>query len=166
MTAVLVLNASFEPLQRVELKHAIGMLVRGVAVIVEAHDEYFGPFPKPKVLRLVRYVKTAWMYARRHGRARYVDGVKVTWENYTAPVPHYSASGVLRRDGYRCAYCGEHNATTMDHVLPRSQGGPTTWLNAVAACFDCNQAKGPRTPEQAGMPLLWQPFTPTRFDLA
>ena len=56
-------------------------------------------------------------------------------------------------------------ADTMDHVLPRSRGGATNWMNAVAAHRDCNRAKGDRTPEEAGMPLLWRPWKPSRVDL-
>jgi hypothetical protein len=63
---VLVLNASYEPLQRVSLRHAIKMLVREVAVIEEEAEGTFGPFPKPKVLRLVRYVVTRWRHRRGH----------------------------------------------------------------------------------------------------
>jgi hypothetical protein len=61
--------------------------------------------------------------------------------------------GVLRRDHHTCAYCGSR-ASTVDHVIPRCQGGTTTWSNLVASCLPCNQIKGGRTPEQAGMRLL------------
>jgi 5-methylcytosine-specific restriction endonuclease McrA len=97
------------------------------------------------VLRLVRYVVTHWRYAA--GRMK------------------YSKHGVLRRDRFRCAYCGRPNADTMDHVQPRSRGGRTEWLNAVAAHASCNERKGNRTPAEAGMPLLWQPWIPTRAEL-
>jgi 5-methylcytosine-specific restriction endonuclease McrA len=145
VSEVVVLNASYEPLQVVTLKHAIRMLVRKVAVVEEA-DGTFGPFPRPLVLRLVRYVRMTFRYARN--------------------VAAYSRNGVIRRDKGRCAYCGHRGADTMDHVLPRSRGGGTGWLNAVAAHRECNRAKGDRTPEEAGMPLLWQPWKPTRVDLA
>lgn len=62
--------------------------------------------------------------------------------------------GILKRDNYVCQYddC-KRKACTIDHVLPRAQGGQTTWNNLVGACFECNQKKGNRTPEQAGMKL-------------
>jgi 5-methylcytosine-specific restriction endonuclease McrA len=143
---VIVLNASYEPLHTVSIQHAIRMLVREVAVVEEAHGERtIGPFPVPRVLRLVRYVVTHWRYAA--GRMK------------------YSKHGVLRRDKFRCAYCGLENADTMDHVQPRSRGGRTEWLNAVAAHAACNERKGNRTPSEAGMPLLWQPWVPTRAEL-
>jgi 5-methylcytosine-specific restriction endonuclease McrA len=144
--SVIVLNASYEPLHTVSIQHAIRMLVREVAVVEESHGERtIGPFPVPRVLRLVRYVVTHWRYAA--GRMK------------------YSKHGVLRRDKFRCAYCGLENADTMDHVQPRSRGGRTEWLNAVAAHASCNERKGNRTPSEAGMPLLWQPWVPTRAEL-
>lgn len=147
MSQVVVLNASYEQLHLVSVKHAMKMIVRGVAVIEEAHpDETFGPFPKPLVLRLVRYVKMSWKYM-------------------TTTKAAYSKALVIKRDRGRCAYCGKTGADTMDHVMPRSRGGASCWLNAVAAHAKCNRVKGARTPEEAGMPLLWQPFEPSRVDL-
>ncbi|MEV6628228.1 HNH endonuclease, partial [Amycolatopsis sp. NPDC051114] len=111
---VLVLNAGYEPLQTVSVPHAIRMLVRHVAEIHEAEDGLaYGLFPRPKIVRLLRYVVMKW--------------------RYTQP-PRWSRRGVLTRDGHRCAYCGRR-ATTIDHVTPLSRGGArTSWLNTVAAC--------------------------------
>ena len=125
----------------------------------------FGPMPRPKVLILTRYVKTAWKYARRRtGRATFAHGTKVTVVA-SDPLAIYTREGVIKRDHGQCAYCGQPTATTMDHVLPKSRGGATDWANAVAACEYDNWRKGDRTPEEAGMPLLWQPFVPTVYDL-
>lgn len=85
--------------------------------------------------------------------------------NYWKPVPNLreinldsraTSSQILRRDGYTCAYCGEY-ATTADHIYPKSRGGGWTWGNLVAACESCNSFKADRTPEEAGMKLLWMP---------
>ena len=65
----------------------------------------------------------------------------------------HGTRGVLRRDNWRCQYCGK-KATTVDHIRPRCQGGPTTWTNLVACCLACNQMKSGRSPEEAGMKLL------------
>ncbi len=135
---VLVLNASYEPLQRVSLQHAIKMLVREVAVVEEEAGGTFGPFPVPKVLRLVRYVVTRWMH-RRSGLC--------------------TKTAIKARDK-KCAYCGGR-AETVDHVIPRSRGGTLTWDNAVAACQRCNHRKANRTPEEAGMALLLVPGRPS-----
>jgi 5-methylcytosine-specific restriction endonuclease McrA len=140
--SVLILNAGYEPLQRVSVQHAIKMLVREVAVIEEASDEMFGDFPKPLVLRLVRYVKTTW---RKHS-------------------PRFSKNKLFQRDKHSCAYCGQH-ATTVDHVIPRSRGGTTVWTNVVAACIKCNRKKASSTPEEANMKLLLTPHVPSWYDI-
>lgn len=129
---VLVLNASYEPLQNVDLRHAIRMLVRGVAVVEEAEeDRTIGPFPVPRVLRLVRYVAMRW----RHGRR-----------------PGWSKRGVYLRDRGLCGYCGKRG-NTIDHVVPQSRGGADSWDNTVLACGKCNNRKGSRTPAEAGLKL-------------
>ncbi len=140
MSDVLVLNADMEPLTRVSLRHAVKMLVRQVA---EVHDQVpdraIGVWPVPTVVRLVRWVYTRW---------RHTDG------------PARSRRGVLARDHRRCGYCRQP-ATTVDHIVPRSQGGQNTWLNTIAACYACNQRKADRTPAKAGMVLRFEPRTPT-----
>lgn len=140
MADVLVLNADFEPLHRVSLRHAVRMLVRQVAEIEDGHlDRMIGIFPMPTVVRLVRYVVTKWRHATG---------------------PAWSRPGVLKRDNHQCGYCGR-TATTVDHVLPRSRGGTNAWTNTVASCYRCNQRKADRTPQEAGMKLLAQPAAPT-----
>lgn len=168
VNAVVVLNTTYTPLHRVSVQHAISMLYRGVAIAIEEGPEQYGPFLRPKVLLLVRYVRESWKYVKRkRGKEKLSDThVKVTWESFADPVAPYSVAGVIKRDHGQCAYCGQPTATTMDHVIPKAQGGTGCWENAVAACFDCNQRKADRTPEQAGMPLLWQPFSPTEYDLS
>lgn len=145
MADVLVLNADFEPLHRVSLRHAVRMLVRQVAEIEEGHlDRLIGVFPMPTVVRLVRYVVTKWR---------------------AAAGPSWSRPGVLKRDNHRCAYC-DRAATTVDHVVPRSRGGTNAWDNTVASCGRCNQRKADRTPHEAGMRLLVTPAAPTWAFLA
>ncbi|WP_265521202.1 HNH endonuclease [Oerskovia flava] len=147
MTDVIIYNlGGGQVLGRVSLRHAIRMLHRKVAAVHEAVEgETFGPYQRPRSVELVRYVHARWVYER------------------TGAVP-YSRAALLRRDRHRCAYCGAY-ATTMDHVVPRCQGGRTTWLNAVAACEPCNADKGGRTPEEAGMVLRVRPFTPSFTDI-
>lgn len=138
--SVLVLNAGYEPLHRVSLRHAIGMLVREVAVIEEGVDgASFGPFQLPRVLRLVRYVTMRWIQRS---------------------APTCTKAGVRARDNERCGYCGKH-AGTVDHILPASRGGALSWLNTVAACQPCNNRKADRTPAEAGMRLLFAPTVPS-----
>lgn len=78
----------------------------------------------------------------------------------------FNRVGIYSRDGGLCQYCGEAVSRwnfSFDHVLPRSQGGITTWENIVTACFECNQTKGGCTPEQAGMRLLSVPKKPDKL---
>lgn len=80
-------------------------------------------------------------------------------------VPAPSRTLLFRRDRCLCAYCGmqfSESVLTMDHILPSAQGGPSAWENLVTACQPCNGNKGNRTPEQAGMPLLYVPYAPNR----
>jgi hypothetical protein len=144
VTAVLVLNAGYERLHYVSLRHAIRMLYRNVAVVEEVADgRAIGPWQRPAVVRLVRYVQMRW-------RMR--------------AVPAWSRKGMLKRDGYCCAYCGGV-ATTVDHVLPRSRGGTNSWTNTVTACGRCNGRKGNRTPEEARMRLRYQPRVPSWHEI-
>ena len=142
MSSVLVLNAGYEPLHRVSIQHAIKMLVREVAVIEEATEEMFGSFPKPLVLRLVRYIKVKWRSVK----------------------PKWSRQRLMARDNNSCGYCGKP-ANTVDHIVPRSKGGGTTWENTVAACIKCNSKKGNRTPNEAGMKLLVDINSPSWYHI-
>ncbi|WP_030203044.1 HNH endonuclease [Streptomyces sp. NRRL S-87] len=145
MRDTLVLNASFEPLSTVTLNRAVVLVLQDKAVVEQSHPELrvraqAVELPVPRVIRLCRYVRVPF---RRH-----------------AP---WSRRGVLVRDRHRCAYCGR-KATTVDHVVPKAQGGGDTWLNTVASCAEDNHRKADRTPEQAGMPLLRGPFVPSPTD--
>ncbi|MFG2756050.1 HNH endonuclease [Streptomyces wuyuanensis] len=145
MRDTLVLNASFEPLSTVTLNRAVVLVLQDKAVVEQAHPALrvraaAVELPVPRVIRLCRYVRVPF---RRQ-----------------AP---WSRRGVLVRDQHRCAYCGKR-ATTVDHVVPRSQGGADSWLNTVASCAEDNHRKANRTPDQAGMPLLHEPFVPTPAD--
>ncbi|MDR7085870.1 5-methylcytosine-specific restriction endonuclease McrA [Aeromicrobium panaciterrae] len=143
-TQVALLNASYERLGSVPFKHAVRMLFREVAIVEEGRaDRMIGPHPWPSVIRLVRYVAAKWLYR------------DAAW----------SRQNLLQRDRHKCAYCGGR-AETVDHVLPASRGGLWEWINTVAACERCNNRKGDRTPTEAGMPLRFSPYVPTRAQLA
>jgi len=145
MRETLVLNASFEPLSTVSLRRAVVLVMQDKAVVEQSHPGLRVrasslELPVPQVIRLRRYVRVPF-------RQR-------------AP---WSRRGVLVRDRHRCAYCGRR-ATTVDHVVPRAQGGTDTWLNTVAACAADNHRKAARTPAEAGMTLVAKPFEPTPAD--
>jgi len=144
MSQVLVLNATYEPLNVISVRRAVLLLLKEKAEIVEAagawlHSEQLA-LPVPLVIRLVCYVRIP-----RH---------------FSLPL---SRRTVLARDHYTCQYCGERlpkAILTVDHVQPRSKGGDTCWENVVAACGSCNRRKGGRTPDEARMPLLREPRRP------
>lgn len=76
---------------------------------------------------------------------------------------HYNRRTIYRRDSHSCQYCGKKKSTaelSLDHVVPRCQGGLTNWENIVVACTECNSRKAGRTPEEAGMKLRRQPYKP------
>lgn len=145
-TSVLVLNASYEALDEIGADRAVVLLTSGVAESVADREPYFPIRSKqleialPETIRLLRYV--------------FVEHVNPVHEESRATL-----SGVLRRDKHRCGYCASW-ARTVDHIRPRSRGGPNTWGNLIACCAPCNTAKADRTPEEAGMRLLWQPKAP------
>lgn len=81
--------------------------------------------------------------------------------------PAVSRRKLLRRDRMTCAYCGQRfdeAALQCEHIVPASRGGPWHWMNLVAACGPCNGRKAARTPEEAGMPLVYLPYVPSRFE--
>jgi 5-methylcytosine-specific restriction endonuclease McrA len=133
---VLVLNASYEPINVCAARRALVLVLKGVAS-AEAHSPSYVHSSRqslmvPSVIRLLEY--------RR--------------------IPHQSRAlsrkNILLRDRYTCQYCGKtlpSGELTLDHVIPRSRAGESSWENLVASCNPCNNRKGSRTPEEAGMRL-------------
>ncbi|MFM2429050.1 MAG: hypothetical protein RLZZ511_263 [Cyanobacteriota bacterium] len=138
MSKVLVLNASYEPLNITSWRRAVVLMLKGKAEQLEQAERYiYEGFPMPSVIRLRHYV-----------RVPYVE-IALTRKN------------LLNRDAHTCQYCSRSgDDMTLDHVIPRSRGGQDTWENIVVACVRCNVHKGNRTPKEAGMGLLKQPSRP------
>lgn len=137
---VLVLNASYEPVNICTARRAMTLLFKGAAVVeqVGAHVVRTSKIdiPLPSVVRLMTY--------RRMPRMN----------------RSVSRKGIILRDGATCQYCGSKSLAgelTLDHVVPRSRGGASTWENLVASCKRCNNRKRDRTPAEAGMALMRQP---------
>lgn len=144
MNNVLVLNATYEPLNVVSVRRAVVLLLKEKAELVEAAEARLRAecieVPVPLVIRLITYVRVP--------------------RRFNLPV---SRRTVLSRDDYTCQYCGAQpgkSDLTMDHVLPRSRGGDHSWENVTTACGPCNRRKGNRTPAEAGMSLRRQPYRP------
>jgi len=131
---VLVLNASYEPINVCTMRRAAVLVLKERAEVLEERDGALRSerlaMQRPCVIRLVRYVRIPRDVHRR----------KIT------------RKAVLARDSWTCQYCG-HQASglTVDHVIPRSRGGSLEWDNIVAACAPCNRRKGSRMPHEARM---------------
>jgi 5-methylcytosine-specific restriction endonuclease McrA len=139
MGRVLVLNASYEPLNITTWRRATVMLLKGKAERLE-HDRSHPIRPDtflPTVIRLVQFVHVPYR-----------------------PLP-LTRRNIFQRDDNRCQYCGfRGEPLSIDHVLPRSRGGSDSWENVTTACLPCNVRKGNRTPREAGMVISQPPHTP------
>jgi 5-methylcytosine-specific restriction endonuclease McrA len=130
---VLVLNATFEPINVCSVRRAAVLLLKERAELVEhasweLRSEHTS-LPRPVVIRLVTYVNVPRDAHRR----------KIT------------RRAVFARDSWTCQYCGARANLTVDHVIPRSKGGASSWENIVASCAPCNRRKGDRLPAQVDM---------------
>jgi len=95
-----------------------------------------------------------------------INGPTATDRLYRA-VPTLDRRTLFARDRHVCAYCGDvfqDYKLTKEHIVPQSRGGPDTWTNVVSACVPCNHKKEDRTPEEAGLKLLYVPYTPNIFE--
>ncbi|MFY9488210.1 MAG: HNH endonuclease [Solirubrobacterales bacterium] len=139
---VLVLNASFEPINVCTVRRAIVLILKEKAEVIdeaglELHAEKLS-MTRPSVIRLRTYVRIPYQSFRR----------KIT------------RRAVFARDGWECQYCGKRGSLTVDHIVPRSKGGDTSWENVVACCAGCNRRKGDRSVSQCGMKLRSHPRAP------
>lgn len=148
----LLLNADFRPLNLLPLsvlpaKRALRQLIKDKIIVVAEHDAvarfWNGAMPIPSVAVLKKYID-----ARR--------------------APAFTRENVRLRDRFSCGYCASKfpaTGLTYDHVIPKSRGGPTRWENIISACHACNGRKDNRTPQEAGMTLLWRPWKPSQEEL-
>jgi 5-methylcytosine-specific restriction endonuclease McrA len=140
---VLVLNATFEPINVCTVRRATVLLLKEKAEVIERGDTELhwarGALPRPHVIRLRTYVRVPRDPHRR----------KIT------------RRAVFARDQWECQYCGARAALTVDHVIPRSKGGGSTWDNIVASCAPCNRRKGDRLPHQVNMHPRMKPRVPS-----
>jgi 5-methylcytosine-specific restriction endonuclease McrA len=140
---VLVLNASYEPLNVTTVRRAHVLVFKGKAEVIEELDRPLtsasSTYPWPHVIRLVQYVRVPRTVQRKISRR-----------------------ALFARDGWTCVYCGTTSGRlTLDHVVPRSRGGESIWENVVTACAPCNLRKGDRLLTEAMMELKHPPKAPT-----
>lgn len=138
---VLLLNANYSPLNVCTTRRALGLILAGKAELLVNGRGFIHTvrqaFPRPSVIRLGYMVK----------RPR--------------PTVRLTKREIFRRDNYTCQYCGARSShLTIDHIIPRHQGGEHSWFNLVTACETCNIKKGGRDQLKAHMTLLRQPSEP------
>ena len=140
LSPVLVLNATYEPINVTAARRAIVLVLKGVATTEEENGSFIHStrvaIRVPSVIRLTGFRRIPYQT-----RA-------------------LSRKNILMRDRYTCQFCGRvfpAAELTLDHVIPRSRGGHTDWDNLVACCHSCNNLKGDRLPEEAGVKLLRSP---------
>lgn len=139
---VLVLNQDNSPISICTVQRAFILNYLNKTELVEPANGYRlrtvdNSFPMPAVIRLTRYVHIPY------------KGVSLTRQN------------IFKRDNFNCQYCGVSRDLTLDHVIPKSKGGRSSWDNLITACRRCNTQKGDYTPDQAGIRLMSKPFKPT-----
>lgn len=170
-SSVLVLNRNYLAIRVIDVKRAFSLLCRELAEVIHVDQG-----------RYTSYGFTEWCdlseLARRFEPDAH-DWIKTVRIDIAVPriirlaiydrLPKqdvkFNRRNIYARDSNRCQYCGKRFSTTelsLDHVVPRSQGGQSTWENIVCACLQCNIKKGGRTPEQAHLKLITQPVKPRR----
>lgn len=173
---VLVLNRLYMAIRVIAARHAFCLLARDAAEVIH-RDDSLGSY--------LNYDFESWTelaeLQREFERDRH-DWVRTTRTHIAVPriirlygydrLPRdgvkLNRRNLFARDRNRCQYCGHLFPTSelsIDHVVPRSQGGPDTWQNLVCACVRCNARKGGRTPDQARMKLIKKPVQPRRSPL-
>lgn len=159
---VLVMNRAWQPVQVVSVQRALIMLAKEAARVVNVEDYQLFTWEDWAKLRPADgedRIKSLHCEFR-------VPEVIVLCEYSKLPKRGvvFSRRNVYRRDDFTCQLCGKRPGSeelTIDHVVPRAQGGVSSWTNCVLACTKCNATKRDRTPEQAGMKLKKQPTAPT-----
>lgn len=139
---VLVLNLDHSPVAVVPVQKAIVLCLLEKANILSTYEllqirTVDRSFDYPAVIRLTHYKNIPFR------------GVLLNRNN------------LFKRDNGECQYCGSKKHLTIDHIIPKSKGGKTTWSNLITACNRCNVNKGDKTPEQAGLELRSEPFKPS-----
>jgi 5-methylcytosine-specific restriction endonuclease McrA len=163
MSRTLVLNRSFRAVAVADWRRAVTLVYMGLA---EALDEELTPYDFPAwIAASSNWVETRGSFVRSTN-SRFAMPEVIRLVRYDR-IPHrevaFTRHNVFARDRHRCSYCGRKKPTEqldLDHVLPRSRGGPHEWTNVVTSCRPCNLKKADKLPDEAGMPLKIRPDKP------
>jgi 5-methylcytosine-specific restriction endonuclease McrA len=163
--SVLVLNRHYQPIHVTNVRRAFTLLYLGIARVI---DQQFRTFDFASWAQLSAELANdpdGGDFVRTVNRAIKVPRVIILqiYDRIPRSKVRFSRHNIYLRDGNTCQYCGRELPRidlNLDHVVPRAQGGRTSWENVVCCCIDCNLSKGARTPEQAGLRLLKVPIRP------
>lgn len=172
--SVLVLNKLYVAIHVVSVKRAFCLLCKDLAEVVNAEDGSFSTYDFASWREVSEYRAKNFQFREdRHDWVRTV-GCEIQvprvirlmgYDRFPKQTVKFNRRNIFARDNNRCQYCGKKFPTSelsLDHVVPRSQGGKSTWENIVCACLDCNVRKGGRTPAEASMKLTKKPEKPKR----
>lgn len=158
----LVLNKSWTPIQTISMKRAVTLVFAEKARIIDPNANFqtysWDEWAELKPTEDEDFIKAANDIYRAPLVILLLD-----YNKYPERTVNFSRRNIYRRDGFTCQFCGDKPGTerlNIDHVIPRSQGGKTSWENCVISCISCNTKKSNRTPEQCGMKLLKKPEKP------
>jgi 5-methylcytosine-specific restriction endonuclease McrA len=167
----LVLNRHWQPVGVASVARSLVKVFSGTARVVDPNDYQLYTWADWAALQPAEGEPFILTAARMRLRVPEVVSL-ARYDRVPINSVTFSRRNVFKRDRYTCQYCGVQPGSeelTIDHVVPRSQGGTSTWENCVLACIDCNSRKADRTPDQAGMPLhkmpvrpAWRPLYATR----
>ena len=165
-SSVLVLNRSYLPVHVTSARRAFTLLYQGIARVVNEQYQTFD-FEEWSQLAVARDAESVGTPSGRIRIPRVI--ALVAFDRLPKRHVRFSRINLMARDNFQCQYCGRrpHRAElNLDHVVPRSLGGRSTWENVVTSCVDCNRRKGGRTPRQAHLKLVRKPERPRWTPLA
>jgi 5-methylcytosine-specific restriction endonuclease McrA len=175
--SVLVLNKLFMAVHVISVRRAFILLCKELAEVVSLEDGQFATYDFQSWREISEYRLKNFQYCadeddwvRTASTQIQVPRVirLLAYEKIPRHTVKFNRRNIFARDNNQCQYCGKRFATSdlsLDHVVPRSQGGHSSWENIVCACIDCNVRKGGRTPKQAHMSLIRKPEKPKRSPL-
>jgi 5-methylcytosine-specific restriction endonuclease McrA len=158
--SVLVLNKSFLPVHVTSLKRALILLYQGIAKAVDENYRTF-TFESWKDVAIIENTYAIGLVDRLIRIPRVI--ILVNYDKLPKRYIKFSRANIFLRDKNRCQYCGKEfkkSDLNLDHVVPRANGGISSWENVVCSCIPCNRNKGGRTPEEAWMKLIRKPKKP------
>lgn len=175
-SSVLALNRNYLPVHVISAKRAFCLLYKELAEVITVEEGRYAAYSFESWLE---YSQLKLEMGLRQGDEDWIRAVNfeievprvirlTSYERLPRNSVKFNRRNIFLRDGHRCQYCGHRFNTgrlSLDHVLPKSRGGPDTWENVVCACLHCNVTKGGRTPSEAGMRLLRIPLKPKRSPL-